>query len=140
MRIKSALTKADAVDLPEGQETAPLGLITSRRTTTTSRSSSTAAAASFGHIVTEEGYMQMSTSVSKERRAPPTRPRRTRKTSPWTTTSTRRITTCVRRSHRRGLRRDERPGFSDDEDGDGTRYAPASEGSGRPELTSTTRR
>ena len=70
VKIKSAFTKADAVDLPEGQETAPLGLITlPENYDDLEVFFDPAAAASFGHIVTEEGYMQMSTSdASKNRR------------------------------------------------------------------------
>ena len=131
VRIKSAFTKADAVDLPEGQETAPLGLITlPENYDDLEVFFDPAAAASFGHIVTEEGYMQMSTSVSKERRG-----------AADASTANKEDITLDDDEYEEwdnNFAYDDRidgdfdatndPGFSDDEDGDGTRYAPASGG------------
>ena len=63
VKIKSAFTKADAVDLPEGQETAPLGLITlPENYDDLDVFFDPALAASHGHTVGDEGYMQMQTS------------------------------------------------------------------------------
>ena len=63
VKIKSAFTKADAVDLPEGQETAPLGLITlPENYDDLDVFFDPVLAASHGHTVGDEGYMQMQTS------------------------------------------------------------------------------
>ena len=131
VKIKSAFTKADAVDLPEGQETAPLGLITlPENYDDLEVFFDPAAAASFGHIVTEEGYMQMSTSdASKNRRG-----------AGDASTANKEDITLEDEAYEEwdnNFAYDDRidgdfdgddPGFSEDEDGDGTRYAPASGG------------